>query len=104
MAADKEAVGLSRVHVLLLLSFAFTISNFVSAASAWCNSEMPPSKQVNGHSFTIMPHWLVSTAVAVARRYNPTHACCCDMVPRLFGTGLAGSIGHGAGPFPVDGW
>ena len=50
----------SLVHtIILLLSFAFTISNFVSAASwisascAWCSSEMPPSKQVNGHSFTI---------------------------------------------------
>ena len=35
---------------------------------------------------------------------NPTHACCCDMVPRPFGTCLAVSIGHGAGPFPVAGW
>ena len=45
----------------------------------------------------------------VARRCNPTHACCCGMVPRtrvprLMGTSLAGSIGHGAGPFPVAGW
>ena len=40
--------------VLLLLSFVFTISSQLKAAScAWCNSEMPPSKQVNGHSFTI---------------------------------------------------
>ena len=32
----------------------FMISSFVSAASwcARCSSEMPPSKQVNGHSFT----------------------------------------------------
>ena len=27
------------------------------------SSEIPPSKQVNGHSFTIMPHYLVFTAV-----------------------------------------
>ena len=33
----------------------------------------------------------------VARQCNPTHAYCCGMV----GTDLAGSIGHGAGPFPV---
>ena len=25
-----------------------------AASCAWCNSEMPPSKQVNGHSFTII--------------------------------------------------
>ena len=43
-----------------LLSFAFTISSFVlsssqlkAASCARCSSEMPPSKQVNGHSFTI---------------------------------------------------
>ena len=30
------------------------LSSQVKAAScAWCSSEMPPSKQVNGHSFTI---------------------------------------------------
>ena len=41
-----------------LLSFAFhdlkfCLSSQLKAAScAWCNSEMLPSKQVNGHSFT----------------------------------------------------
>ena len=30
----------------------------------------------------------------VARRCNPTHACCCGMVPRPFGTCLASSIGR----------
>ena len=39
----------------------------------------------------------------VARRCNPTHACCCGMVRRPIGTCLAGSIGHGTGPFPVAG-
>ena len=28
-------------------------SQLKAASCAWCNSEMPPSKQVNGHSFTI---------------------------------------------------
>ena len=40
----------------------------------------------------------------VARRCNSTHACCCGIVPRLFGTCLAGSVGPGARPFPVSGW
>ena len=32
----------------------FCLSSHLKAAScAWCISEMPPSKQVNGHSFTI---------------------------------------------------
>ena len=32
----------------------FGLSSQLKAAScAWCSSEMPPSKQVNGHSFTI---------------------------------------------------
>ena len=39
----------------------------------------------------------------MARRCNPTHASCCGMVPPLIGTCLAGSIGHGAGPFQVAG-
>ena len=43
---------------MLLLSFAFhdlkfCLSSQLKAAScALCSSEMPPSKQVNGHSFT----------------------------------------------------
>ena len=32
----------------------FFLSSQVKASScAWCSYEMPPSKQVNGHSFTI---------------------------------------------------
>ena len=90
----------------LLLSFAFhdlkfCLSSQLKAACALCSSEMPPSKQVNGHSFTTFG---VHRSRRVARRCNPTHAYCCGMVPRLIGTGLAGSIGHGAGPFPVAGW
>ena len=44
-------------HVVVVVCFhdlKFCLSRQVKAAScAWCNSEMPPSKQVNGHSFTI---------------------------------------------------
>ena len=78
---------------LLLLSLAFhdlkfCLSNQLKAASsARCSSEMPPSKQVSLFG--------VHRSRRVARRCNPTHACCCGMVPRLFGTCLAGSSGHG---------
>ena len=45
------------VDVVVVVCFhdlKFCISSQVKAAScAWCSSEMPPSKQVNGHSFTI---------------------------------------------------
>ena len=114
------SVGLIEDHVrnrtmcrMLLLSFAFHDLNFClssqlkAASCARCSSEMPPSKQVNGHSFTIKNYaslFGVYRSRRVARRCNPTQACCCGMVPRSFGTCLAGSIGHGAGPFPVAGW
>ena len=89
----------------LSLSFAFRDVNFClssqlkAASCASCNSEMPPSKQVNGHSFTIclIIRGLVFTAVAEGRgEIIPIHACCLGMVPYLFGTCLAGYIGHGA--------
>ena len=51
---------------------------------------MPPSKHVNGHSFTLDGYaslFGVHRSRIVARRCNPTdHACCCGMVPRLIGT------------------
>ena len=49
---------LLRLSLLLLLSFAFhdlkfCLSSQLKAAScALCSSDIPPSKQVNGHSFT----------------------------------------------------
>ena len=59
------------VRLLLLLSFAFRDLKFClssqskAASCARCSSKMPPSKQVNGHSFNHnMPHCLVFTAVA----------------------------------------
>ena len=95
---------------MLLLSFAFTISNIVSAAN-WrphhvlgvvlrCHRR---SKSTGTRS-QYASLFGVDRSRRVARRCNPTHACCCGMVPHLIGTCLAGSIGHGAGPFPVAGW
>ena len=82
----------------------FMIPSFVSGASSRFSSEMPPSKQVNGHSFTTCLIVWGSPQSQSGEAMYPTHACCCGMVPRSFGTCLAGSIGHGAGPFPVAGW
>ena len=90
--------------LLLLLSFAFTISNVVSVAR-WrphpvlgvvlrCRRR---SKSTGTHSQ--YASWcVVHRSRRVARRCNPTHACCCGMVPRLSGTCLAGSTGHGTIP------
>ena len=97
------------VH-LLLLSLAFTISNFVSAAR-WrphhvlgvvlrCRRRSKSTGTRSQYASLFGVH----RSRRVARRCNPTHACCCGMVTRLIGTSLAGSIGHGAGPFPVAGW
>ena len=42
------------VVVVCFYDLKFCLSSQLKAAScAWCNSEMPPSKQVNGHSITI---------------------------------------------------
>ena len=76
---------------LLLLSFAFTISSFFSAAS-WrphpvldvvlrCHRR---SKSTGTHS-QYASWFVVHRSRRVARRCNPTHSCCCGMVPRLFG-------------------
>ena len=88
---------------LLLLLYAFRdlrfwLSRQLKAAScARCSTEMPPSKQCVS--------WFgVHRSRRVARRCNPTHACCCGVVPRLFGICLAGSISGGAGPFLLAGW
>ena len=86
------------------------ISSFVSAAS-WrphhvlcvvprCHRRSKSTGTHSRHASLFGVH----RSRRVARRCNPTHACCCGMVPRLIGTGLAGSIGHGAGPFPFQWW
>ena len=88
----------------------FMISSFASAAS-WrphhvlcvvlrCHRRSKSTGTHSRHASLFGVH----RSRRVARRCNPSHACCCGMVPRLIGTGLAGSIGHGAGPFPVAGW
>ena len=42
------------VVVVCFHDLKFGLSSQVKVASCgWCSSEMPPSKQVNGHSFTI---------------------------------------------------
>ena len=42
------------VVVVCFYDLKYRLSSQLKAAScAWCSSEMPPSKQVNGHSFTI---------------------------------------------------
>ena len=42
------------VGVVCFYDLKFHLSSQLNAAScAWCNSEMPPSKQINRHSFTI---------------------------------------------------
>ena len=52
-----ESMGHAARVVVVVVCFhdiKFCLSSQVKAAScAWCSSEMPPSKQVNRHSFTI---------------------------------------------------
>ena len=98
------------LSIPMLLSFAFhdlkfCISSQLKAASCVCVVQRchRRSKSTGTHS-RHASLFGVHRSRRVARRCNPTHACCCGMVPRLIGTGLAGSIGHGAGPFPVAGW
>ena len=55
------------VVVVCFHDLRFCLSSQLKAASyARCSSEMPLSKQVNGHSLT-MPHGLMSTAVTERR-------------------------------------
>ncbi len=92
------------VVVVCFHDLKFCLSSQLKAAScARCRSEMPPSKHVNIHS-QYASWFVVHRSRRVARGCNPTDACCCGIVPRLIGTCLAGSIGHGAGPSPVAGW
>ena len=50
----KSEVVVVRQLVVCFQDLKFCLSSQLKAAScAWCSSEMPPSKQVNGHSFTI---------------------------------------------------
>ena len=83
----------------------FHLGSQLNAAScAWYNSEMPPSKQATGTRSQYASLFGIPHSRRLARRCNPTHACCCSMVLRLIGTCLAGSNGYGAGPFPGAGW
>ena len=59
-STSKSGTGCDIQHnvvVVVVVCFhdlKFCLSSQVKAASCnWCSSEMPPSKQVNGHSFTI---------------------------------------------------
>ena len=78
----------------------FMISSFVSAAS-WrphpvldvvlrCHRR---GKSTGTHS-QCASLFVVHRSRRVARWCNLTHACCCGMLPRLFGTCLPSSIGH----------
>ena len=95
---------------LLLLSFAFMISSFVSAAS-WRPHPVLSHVVLRSHrrskstgTHSQYASWFVyHHSCKVATRCNPSHACCCGIVPHLFGTCLTGSFGHGSGPFPVAG-
>ena len=81
----------------------FMISSFVSAASWMLHHVLDVVLRCHRRSKSTGTHSQhaslsgVHRSRRVARRCNPTHACCCGMVPRPFGTCLAGSIGHGAG-------
>ena len=101
--ARQHSIRVVVVVVVCFHSLKFRLSSQAKASScAWCSSEKPPSKQhAPVHN---MPHCLgVHSSRRVARRCNPTDVCSCCMVPRLIGTYLACSIGHGAGPFRVGG-
>ena len=93
------------ILLLSLLSFAFTISNFFSAASGRPHPVLYVVLRCHRRSKSTGTHsqyaalFGVHRSRRVARRCNPTNACCCGMVPRLFGT-----LGHGAGPFPAAEW
>ena len=53
-AREKRGNGVHGVVVVCFHDRKCCLSSQVKAAScAWCSSEMPPSKQVNGYSFTI---------------------------------------------------
>ena len=53
-SSASSVEGLMVAVVLCFHDHKFRLSSQLKAAScAWCNYEMPPSKQVNGHSFTI---------------------------------------------------
>ena len=62
---------------------------------ARCSSEMPPSKQVNGHLFTIRLIVWGSPQSQNGEAMNPIRACCCGTVPRPFGTCLADPLATG---------
>ena len=75
----------------------FMISSFVSAASWMLHPVLDVVLRCHRRSKSTGTHSQHASLFGV-------HRSCCGMVPRPFGTCLAGSIGHGAGPFPVAGW
>ena len=68
----------------------FLTSQLKAASCVWCTSEMPPSKQVNGHSFTIcLIVWCSPQSQSgEAMYYKPPHMHAAAALSRAFDRNL----------------